>query len=53
MMFDPVYLMFLAPGLLLSWWASSRVKSTFAKYAQVPARSGMSGAQAARELLAS
>lgn len=51
MMFDPVYLMFLAPGLLLSWWASSRVKSTFAKYSQVPARSGMSGAQAARELL--
>jgi hypothetical protein len=51
MMFDPVYLMFLLPGLLLSWWASQRVKSTFAKYSQVPAQSGMSGAQAARELL--
>jgi uncharacterized protein len=51
MFFDPVYLMFLVPGLLLSWWASHRVKSTFAEYSQVPARSGMSGAQAARELL--
>jgi Zn-dependent membrane protease YugP len=50
-MFDPVYLLFLAPGLLLSFWASSRVKSTFARYSQVLARSGMSGAEAARELL--
>jgi Zn-dependent membrane protease YugP len=51
MFFDPVYLLFLAPGMLLSLWASARVKSTFAHYNQVASRSGMSGAEAARELL--
>lgn len=51
MFFDPVYLLFLAPGMLLSFWASTRVKSTFAHYSQVASRSGMSGAEAARELL--
>jgi uncharacterized protein len=51
MFFDPVYLLFAAPGLLLSLWASARVKSTFAHYNQVASRSGMSGAEAARELL--
>lgn len=51
MFFDPIYLLFLAPGMLLSFWASARVKSTFAHYNQVASRSGMSGAEAARELL--
>jgi Zn-dependent membrane protease YugP len=51
MYFDPMYLVFLAPGLLLSLWASFKVKSTFAHYSQVPARSGLSGAQAAQQLL--
>jgi Zn-dependent membrane protease YugP len=51
MYFDPTYLLFVAPGLLLSLWASMRVKSTFAHYNQIPSRSGMTGADAARELL--
>ena len=51
MYFDPLYFVFLAPGLLLSFWASFKVKSTFRKYSQVRAQSGLSGAQAARELL--
>lgn len=51
MFFDPVYLLFVAPGMLLSLWASMRVKSTFAHYSQVRSRTGMSGAEAARELL--
>ncbi|MEL6714420.1 MAG: zinc metallopeptidase, partial [Planctomycetota bacterium] len=46
-MFDPVYFLFIGPGLLLSMWASSRVKSTFKKYSQVGVSSGMTGAQAA------
>lgn len=46
-----MYLLFLAPGLLLSFWASYKVKSTFNEYSRVPAQSGLSGAQAARELL--
>ncbi len=49
--FDPMYLMFFLPGLLLSLWASASVKSTFKRYSQVAARSGLSGADAARELL--
>jgi len=51
MYFDPMYLLFLAPGMLLSLWASMRVKSTFSHYSQVASRSGMTGAEAARELL--
>jgi len=51
MFFDPMYLLFAAPGLLLSLWASMRVKSTFAHYSQVASRSGLTGAEAARELL--
>ncbi|HEX5656031.1 MAG TPA: zinc metallopeptidase [Polyangiales bacterium] len=51
MYFDPMYFLFLAPGLLLSLFASWKVKSTFAHYSQVPAASGLSGAQAALELM--
>lgn len=51
MYFDPVYFLFLVPGMLLSFWASATVKSTFRKYSAVPAASGLSGAEAARQLL--
>jgi Zn-dependent membrane protease YugP len=51
MFFDPLYLLVMVPGMLLSLWASMRVKSTFRKYSQVGSRSGLSGADAARELL--
>jgi Zn-dependent membrane protease YugP len=49
--FDPLYLLVMIPGLALSLWASFRVKSTFKRYSEVRARSGMSGAEAAQELL--
>jgi Zn-dependent membrane protease YugP len=48
---DPHYFAFLIPGVLLSLWASSRVKSTFRKYSQVASRHGWTGAEAARELI--
>jgi hypothetical protein len=51
MIFDPVYFLFLLPGLLLSLWASARVKSTFRRYSGVAARSGVSGAEAAELLI--
>lgn len=51
MMFDPMYLVFLAPGLLLSLWASYRVRSAFGKYSQVGTANGYSGAEAAELLL--
>lgn len=50
-MFDPLYFLFIAPGLALSLWASFRVKSTFNKYSQVRSRRGLTGAEAALELL--
>jgi len=51
MYFDPLYLLFFGPGLLLSLWASYRVKSTFKRYSQVPSQRGFSGAEAAAELI--
>ena len=51
MMFDPVFMLVMVPGLLLSLWASFKVKSTFNRYSQVRPRSGLSGAEAARALL--
>ncbi|HUP23060.1 MAG TPA: zinc metallopeptidase [Thermoanaerobaculia bacterium] len=51
MFFDPMYLVFLAPGLLLSLWASFRTKSAFKKYSRVRSASGVTGAQAAQRLL--
>jgi Zn-dependent membrane protease YugP len=47
--FDPVYLLFLAPALLLAAWAQLRVRSAYAEAQQVPAP--MSGAEAARRVL--
>ena len=49
LLFDPLYLLFLAPPFLLGLFAQWRVKSTFASMSQVQAR--MSGAQAARQML--
>lgn len=51
MMFDPLFLLISLPGLAISMWASFKVKSTFRRYSEVRAQSGLSGAEAARELL--
>lgn len=51
MLFDPMYFAFIIPGLLLSLWASARVKSAFNKYSKVRTMRGLTGAQAAQELL--
>ncbi|MCS7015332.1 MAG: zinc metallopeptidase [Gemmatales bacterium] len=49
--FDPIYLLFLLPGLLLSLWASWRVQSNFSYYSQIPNAAHMTGAEAARYIL--
>ncbi|MDW8395390.1 MAG: zinc metallopeptidase [Anaerolineae bacterium] len=49
--FDPLYLVFALPGLLLALWAQWKVQSTFNKYAQVPTSTGVTGLQAARLLI--
>ena len=51
MLFDPMYFLFILPGLALSIWASVRVKSTFNKYSKVRSVRGFTGAEAAQELL--
>jgi hypothetical protein len=49
--FDPLYLVFAIPGLLLGLYAQFKLKSTYGKYMRVPAESGLTGAQAARRIL--
>jgi len=51
MIFDPMYFLFIAPGFALSLWASWRVKSNFKKYSKVRSSRGITGAEAAAELL--
>lgn len=52
-MMDPLYWLLALPGLLLGMIAASLTRNTFAKYAQVGARSGLSGAEAAQQMLQS
>ncbi len=49
--FDPLYLLFAIPGMLLVFWAQWKVKSTFSKYARVPNSYGLSGYDVARRLM--
>ena len=49
--FDPMYFVFMVPGIIISMWASAKVKSTFAKYQNVPIQNQLTGAQAARKIL--
>lgn len=48
---DPVYFLFMIPGLLIVLYAQAKVKSTFAKYNNVPTMQGITGAEAARRIL--
>ena len=45
--FDPLYLMFALPGLLLALYASWRTRSTFSTYSEYAPASGLTGAEAA------
>lgn len=49
---DPTMILVLI-GVLLSLWAQSRVNSTFSRFSRVNSRTGMTGADAAKRLLAS
>jgi len=48
---DPLFWLFVLPGLLLGLYAQSRIKMNVAKYSQVETQSGMTGADVARRLL--
>jgi Zn-dependent membrane protease YugP len=49
--FDPMYLLFLAPAMLLAIWAQFRVRSAYSEASQIPPSSGATGAQAADVVL--
>ena len=51
MYFDPLYLILIAPTMLLAMWAQMKVKGNFDKWSKVRASSGMTGAQAAQRML--
>lgn len=51
MMFDPLWLVFALPGLILGLYAQIKLSANYNKYMRVPVESGMSGAQAARRIL--
>ena len=41
----------LIPAMIFAFWAQIRVNSTFKKYAKIPCRRGLTGAEAARRVL--
>ena len=51
MYFDPLYILFSLPALILALIASAKTKSTFNKYSRIAASTRLTGAQAARRLL--
>jgi hypothetical protein len=51
MLFDPMYFLFLVPGMLLAMWAQAKVKWAYATASRIPARSGCTGATAARQVM--
>jgi uncharacterized protein len=51
MFFDPMYFVFMLPGVIFMLWAQSKVKGTYQKYVKVPNSERITGAQAARLIL--
>jgi Zn-dependent membrane protease YugP len=48
---DPMYFLFLAPGLLLAAWAQMRIQSAYHEGSRYLSSSGVSGARAAAEVM--
>ena len=51
MFFDQYYWLFIIPGLILGIYAQVKLSAAYRKYVQVGVASGLSGAEAAREIL--
>lgn len=49
--FDPRWLLFALPGLLLGLWAQARVRGAFNKYSKIRTARNLTGAQVARLML--
>jgi len=50
--FDPLYFLIIAPAVLLAFYAQWKVRSTYRRYSQVSAASGLTARQAAQRILA-
>ena len=48
--FDPTFFL-LIPAMVFAFWAQHKVKSTYEKFAQVPAANGMTGRDMARSIM--
>ena len=53
MFFDPMWLVFVGPALLLALYAQMKISSTYGKYSKVANMRGITGLQAAKSLLVS
>lgn len=51
MFYDYWYFAFMIPGLIIAMIAQARLSSTYARYIRVPVSTGLTGAEAAREIL--
>lgn len=51
MYFDITYLILVLPAVIFALWAQINVKSTFSKYTKVQSKRGMTGFDAARQIL--
>jgi len=51
--YNPTYWLFALPALLLAMWAQMRVRNAYSKYLRVPNQRGVSGLQAAEQLVQS
>lgn len=51
MIFDPMYFVFMIPGIILMLWAQSRVKGSYARFSKIRNDVNMTGAQVARRIL--
>lgn len=51
--YNPTYWLFALPALLLAMWAQMRVRNAYSKYLRVANRHGISGLEAAQELIRS
>jgi Zn-dependent membrane protease YugP len=51
MFFDPIYLLFAIPGILIGIWAQVKLSAAYGRYSQVPVEAGLTGAEAARRIL--
>lgn len=49
--FDPIYFLFMIPGLILAGIASTMTTNTFNKYSKINSSKGLTGAEAAQRLL--